>query len=68
MRVFVARDIAHIVLDWSIDGTGPDGEHVHPKVRIVRLGADGRRRYLIDNALGTAVQQPAWASTITATW
>jgi hypothetical protein len=30
MRVFVARDIAHIVLDWSIDGTGPDGEHVHP--------------------------------------
>ncbi len=28
-HVFVAGDIAEIVVDWSIDGTGPDGEHVH---------------------------------------
>ena len=28
-HVFVAGDIAEVVLDWSIDGTGPDGEHVH---------------------------------------
>ncbi|HMG64909.1 MAG TPA: hypothetical protein VK599_18345, partial [Streptosporangiaceae bacterium] len=28
-HVFAAGDIAQIVLDWSIDGTGPDGEHVH---------------------------------------
>src|SRR5689334_21206930 len=25
-HVFVADDIAQIVVDWSIDGTGPDGE------------------------------------------
>src|SRR5215475_1408234 len=28
-HVFVAGDVAEIVLDWSIDGTGPDGKHVH---------------------------------------
>jgi ketosteroid isomerase-like protein len=47
------------VLDWSIDGTGPDGEHVHLEGSasdVVRRGADGRWRYLIDNALGTAVR------------
>ena len=61
-HVFVANDIAQIVLDWSIDGTGPDGKHVHlggSASDIVRRGADGRRRYLIDNSLGTAVRQPA---------
>ncbi|WP_200210714.1 YybH family protein [Micromonospora coerulea] len=63
-HVFVAGDIAQIVLDWSIDGTGPDGEHVHVEGSasdVVRRGADGRWRYLIDNALGTAVRlrQPA---------
>ncbi|SCL39428.1 Ketosteroid isomerase homolog [Micromonospora rhizosphaerae] len=63
-HVFVAGDIAQIVVDWSIDGTGPDGEHVHVEGSasdVVRRGADGRWRYLIDNALGTAVRlrQPA---------
>jgi ketosteroid isomerase-like protein len=61
-HVFVADDIAQIVLDWSIDGTGPDGRHVHlggSASDIVRRGADGRWRYLIDNNLGTAVRQPA---------
>jgi ketosteroid isomerase-like protein len=61
-HVFVAGDIAQIVVDWSIDGTGPDGEHVHlggSASDVVRRGADGRWRYLIDNALGTAVRQPA---------
>ena len=28
-HAFVAGDIAQIVLDWSIDGVGPDGKHVH---------------------------------------
>nr|WP_281353011.1 nuclear transport factor 2 family protein [Mesorhizobium camelthorni] len=28
-HVFVAGDTAQIVFDWSIDGTGPDGEQVH---------------------------------------
>ncbi|MEU5563484.1 YybH family protein [Micromonospora musae] len=61
-HVFVAGDIAQIVVDWSIEGTGPDGEHVHLEGSasdVVRRGADGRWRYLIDNALGTIVRQPA---------
>jgi ketosteroid isomerase-like protein len=61
-HVFVAGDIAQIVLDWSIDGTGPDGEHVHLEGSasdIARRGADGFWRNLIDNRRGTAVRQPA---------
>jgi ketosteroid isomerase-like protein len=61
-HVFVNGDIAQIVVDWSIDGTRPDGKHVHVEGTasdVVRRGADGRWRYLIDNRLGTAVRQPA---------
>jgi ketosteroid isomerase-like protein len=61
-HVFIGDDIAQIVLDWSIDGTGPDGKHVHlggSASDIVRRGADGCWRYLIDNSLGTVVRQPA---------
>ena len=61
-HVFVNGDIAQIVVDWSIDGKGPDGEHVHvggTASDVARRGADGRWRYLIDNRLGTAVRQPA---------
>jgi ketosteroid isomerase-like protein len=61
-HVFVNGDIAQIVVDWSIDGTGPDGEHVHVEGTasdVARRGADGLWRYLIDNRLGTAVRQPA---------
>jgi ketosteroid isomerase-like protein len=61
-HVFVAGDIAQIVLDWSIDGTGPDGKHVHlggSASDILRCGADGLWRYIIDNNQGTAVRQPA---------
>src|SRR5689334_4931726 len=51
-HVFVADNIAEIILDWSIDGTGPDGEQVHfggSASDILRRGADGIWRYLIDN-------------------
>jgi ketosteroid isomerase-like protein len=61
-HVFVADNVAQIVLDWSIDGTDPDGKHVHlggSASDIVRRGADGLWRYLIDNNLGTAVRKPA---------
>jgi len=61
-HVFVAGDIAQIVVDWSIDCTGPDGEQVHiggSASDVVRRGADGFWRYLIDNALGTAARQSA---------
>ena len=61
-HVFIADDIAQIVLDWSIEGTGPNGEQVHlggSASDVVRRGADGFWRYLIDNNQGTAVRQPA---------
>jgi ketosteroid isomerase-like protein len=61
-HVFVAGDIAEIVVDWSIDGTRSDGEHVHVEGSasdIARRGADGLWRNLIDNRRGTAVRQPA---------
>src|SRR5262249_38097111 len=61
-HVFVAGDIAQIVVDWSIDGTGPDGKHVHVEGTasdVVRRGADGLWRYLIDKRLGTSGRQPA---------
>jgi ketosteroid isomerase-like protein len=60
--VFVAGDIAEIVVDWSIDGTGPDNERVHLEGSasdIARRGADGLWRTLIDNRRGTSVRQPA---------
>jgi len=61
-HVFIADNVAQIVLDWSIDGTGPDGKRVHlggSACDILRRGADGRWQYLIDNNQGTAVRQPA---------
>ena len=61
-HVFVAGDIAKIVLDWSIDDTGPGGEQVHfggSASDVLRRGTDGIWRYLIDNNQGTAVRQPA---------
>ena len=61
-HVFVAGDIAQVVLDWSIDGAGPDGKHVHlggSAADILRRGADGVWRYLTDNNQGTAVRRAA---------
>jgi ketosteroid isomerase-like protein len=61
-HVFVADDTAQIVLDWSIEGNGPDGQEVHlggTACDIARRGADGFWRYIIDNNQGTAVRKPA---------
>jgi uncharacterized protein (TIGR02246 family) len=61
-HVFVAGDTAQIVVDWSIDGKGPDGADVHlggSASDIVRRGADGLWRYIIDNNQGTAVRRSA---------
>ncbi len=61
-HVFVAGDIAQIVVDWSIEGKGPDGKDVRlggSACDIARRGADGFWRYIIDNNQGTAVRQPA---------
>jgi ketosteroid isomerase-like protein len=61
-HVFVAGATAQIIVDWSIDGKGPDGKDVHlggSACDIARRGADGFWRYIIDNNQGTAVRQPA---------
>jgi len=61
-HVFVGGDTAQIVLDWAIDGTDADGKpvHVHGTASdIMRRGADGVWRYIIDNNQGTAVRQAA---------
>lgn len=61
-HIFVAGDIAQIVLDWSIDGKGTDGKEVHlggTACDIARRGTDGFWRYIIDNNQGTAVRKPA---------
>lgn len=61
-HVFVGGNVAQIILDWSIDGTGPDGEPVHAHGTasdIMKRGADGVWRYIIDNNQGTAVRHPA---------
>jgi len=60
-HVFVAGDTCQIVVDWSIEGKGPDGQEVRlggSACDIARRGADGFWRYLIDNNQGTKVRQP----------
>lgn len=61
-HIFVAGDIASLVLDWSYKGTGPDGQRVDIEATandIARRGPDGYWRYLIDNPFGTAIREVA---------
>ena len=61
-HLFVAGDIAELVLDWSIIGTARDGQSVHMVATandIARRGADGAWRYLIDNPFGTQLRMAA---------
>lgn len=61
-HIFVAENIAQIVVDWWIEGTASNGEQVKLKgsaCDIARRGEDGFWRYLIDNNQGTAMRQPA---------
>lgn len=58
-HLFAAGDVVQIVLDWSLEGTGPDGNHLRihgTACDIARRGADGLWRYLIDNPYGTQVR------------
>jgi ketosteroid isomerase-like protein len=55
--VYVAGDIALLIVDWSMRGTARDGSAVDmggTATDVVRRGADGRWRYVIDNPHGTA--------------
>lgn len=56
-RTHVAGDIAFLVVDWTIRGTGPDGAGVDIRgtaTDVARRGADGLWRYVVDNPFGTA--------------
>lgn len=56
-HVYVADDIALLIVDWSIEGTGPDGARVDingTATDVARRGSDDKWRYIIDNPFGTA--------------
>ncbi|HEY3034649.1 MAG TPA: DUF4440 domain-containing protein [Streptosporangiaceae bacterium] len=56
-RIYVAGDIALLIVDWSIQGTSQQGHQVDLRgsaADVARRGADGRWRYVIDNPFGTA--------------
>lgn len=60
-HVYVADDIALLIVDWTITGTTPDGEAVNIRgtaTDVARRGDDGIWRYIIDNPFGTATQAP----------
>ncbi|MFF5427141.1 MULTISPECIES: YybH family protein [unclassified Streptomyces] len=48
-------DLALLIVDWVVEGTGRDGEAVRvagTATDVARLGPDGRWRYVIDNPFG----------------
>jgi uncharacterized protein (TIGR02246 family) len=56
-HVYVAGDIALLIVDWTIAGQAVDGRHLHLQgtaTDVARRGVDGRWRYVIDNPFGTA--------------
>ncbi len=55
-HMFVADDIASLILDWSYIGTARDGTEINmvaTATDIARRGGDGLWRYLIDNPFGS---------------
>ncbi|WP_436790539.1 YybH family protein [Yinghuangia sp. YIM S10712] len=55
---YTADDLALLIVDWTIDGTGPDGGHVRIEgtaTDVARRGPDGLWRYVIDNPFGVAL-------------
>lgn len=56
-HVYVADDIALLIVDWTIDGVDRDGAAVHisgTATDVARRASDGTWRYVIDNPFGTA--------------
>ncbi|TCO49840.1 YybH family protein [Actinocrispum wychmicini] len=54
---YIVDGIALLVVDWSIQGTAPDGREMNLSgtgTDVFRRGADGTWRYLIDNPDGGA--------------
>ena len=69
-HVYRNADLALLIVDWTIEGTDPDGRAVHIEgtaTDVARRGPDGRWRYVIDNPFGLrpqplAVEDPAEAT------
>ncbi|MFD9366426.1 YybH family protein [Streptomyces sp. NPDC060020] len=56
-HTYTAGDLALLVVDWRIEGTGPDGAAVRlagTATDVARRGPDGLWRYVIDNPFGTS--------------
>ncbi|MFJ6759390.1 MULTISPECIES: YybH family protein [unclassified Streptomyces] len=56
-HAYTAGDLALLVVDWRIEGTGPDGAAVRlagTATDVARRGPDGLWRYVIDNPFGTS--------------
>ncbi|WP_026403184.1 YybH family protein [Actinomadura rifamycini] len=54
-HVYPHGDLALLIVDWTIQGTGPDGDPVDIRgtaTDVVRRGEDGYWRYAIDNPFG----------------
>ncbi len=55
-HLFVAGEVASLILDWSYVGTASDGTEINmvaTATDIARKGSDGLWRYLIDNPFGS---------------
>ena len=55
-RVLEVDDLALVIGVWMFNGTGPDGEPVRLAAQnadVLRRGADGTWRFVIDNPWGT---------------
>ena len=58
-HIFVAGDVAEIVLDWRLHETASPDAEVQlsgSSTDIIRRGSDGRWRMIIDNPFGTKVR------------
>ncbi|MEV5970403.1 DUF4440 domain-containing protein [Streptomyces sp. NPDC051921] len=61
-HVYRNGDLALLIVEWTIEGIGRDGDAVHvagTATDVARRGSDGRWRYVIDNPFGPRSQQDA---------
>ena len=55
-RVLQSSNLALVISEWSVSGTGPDGKHVNMAAKsadVLRQQVDGTWRFVIDNPWGT---------------